>query len=102
MTLTLSDPPKKPRKTRAKTAGPDPVRLARLAALVDEWLPRRRAELIVQLRADEGLILTAHGSGVTECTLAGVTAGSTAGEHMALANWAAAARRTIARARDAG
>lgn len=102
MTLTLSDPPKKPRRPKAARPGPDPARLRRLVALIDEWLPRRRAELVARLSADEGLILTAHGTGVTECTLAGVTAGSTAGEHMALANWANAARRAMARAGDAG
>lgn len=89
MTLTLSTPrkAKKPRK-----ATPDAARLRRLAARIDEMRDTRLPELLDELAADEGLVVAQKGTAHV-IRMVAVAASSEAGLHMALVNWANAARR---------
>ncbi|MGR3521926.1 MAG: hypothetical protein ACU0FT_04150 [Paracoccus sp. (in: a-proteobacteria)] len=57
----------------------------------------RFVDLCARLSAEEGMKLTKirSGGGGSKCQMAGITAGSTAGDHGAVMNWAAAARRKL-------
>lgn len=59
---------------------------------------------LVKRLTEEGMKLTKvrNGAGGSNCTLAGITASSTAGDHGAVTNWANAARRAILHAEGPG
>ena len=93
MTLTLSEP-KKEKPARALRPAADAETLRRLAARIEEMKDTRLNDLIEELFAAEKMRMKTVG-GAMIIALAGVQAESTAGSHMALTNWAMAARRKI-------
>lgn len=95
MNLPLQNPekPKAPRAAKPKPA-PDAARLKRLAARIEEMKDTRLPELEDELfRFDKMRMTTANN--VMIITLAGIRGESAAGLHMALTNWAMAARREL-------
>lgn len=93
MTLTLGKAAK-PKAPRAPKAPADTARLQRLAARIEELKDHRFTDLLVELKDSDDMKLTEKGD-VTHISMAGVKASATAGRHMALSNWANAARRAI-------
>ena len=93
MTLTLSNPEKPKRAPKPKPVV-DADTLRRLAARIEEMKTDRFAELVNELFEDEGLRMKTVGE-VMVVTMAGIRAESTAGQHIAITNWAMAARRKI-------
>lgn len=83
-------PAAKPKKARRAEVGPDDLR--RLAARIEEMKDTRLPELLDELREAEGMALAQKGT-ATVVSMAGIAATSEAGRHMALSNWANAARR---------
>lgn len=84
-------PATKPKKARRAEVSPDDLR--RLAARIEEMKDTRLPELLDELRENEGMVLAQKGT-ATVVSMAGIAATSEAGRHMALSNWANAARRT--------
>lgn len=93
MTLTLSNPEKPKRAAKPKPTA-DAATLRRLAARIEELKTDRFAELVNELFEAEGLRMKTVRD-VMIVTMAGISAESTAGQHMAITNWAMAARRKI-------
>lgn len=83
--------------TAKTTQALDADKLAALAAEIEEKNHRRFLDLRARLEAEEGMKLSPirSGGGGSTCRMAGVTATSTAGDHGAVTNWAAAARRKV-------
>lgn len=95
MTETATTGKKAPRAAKPRVPKPaaDAARLKALAARIEEMKDTRLPELIAEL-IGEGMTLTSPGD-ATKVKLAGITAESRAGRHMALTNWAMAARRQV-------
>lgn len=91
MTLTLSTAEKPKREAKTKPAA-DVETLRRLAARIEEMKTDRFAELVDELFEAEKMRMKTVGDVMT-VTMAGIRAESTAGQHMAITNWAMAARR---------
>lgn len=79
----------------AKKAELDAAKLRSLAAEIEEKHRGQFLDLASRLKLEEGMKLTkvSGGAGGSKCTMAGITATSTAGDHSAVTNWANAARR---------
>ncbi len=80
----------------AKKPDLDPDKLRELIAAI-EGGKHRFLDLCARLAAEEGMRLTKirNGAGGSKCQMARITATSTAGDHGAVMNWAAAARRKL-------
>lgn len=99
MTLTLGKAAK-PKAPRAPKAPAETARLQRLAARIEELKDHRLTDLLVELKDSDDMKLTEKGD-VTHISMAGVKASATAGRHMALSNWANAARRRLIQGENA-
>lgn len=80
----------------AKKPDLDAAKLRELVAVIEDG-KHRFLDLCARLSAEEGMKLSnvTAGAGGSKCEMAGITAGSTAGDHGAVMNWAAAARRKL-------
>ena len=87
--------PKKPRKARKPK--PTAAELRALSAEITERLRGSLPDLVEALESDHGLTLRDAGYQGHKATMLGITATGTGGRHMALTNWANAARRKAAK-----
>lgn len=67
------------------------------AEIAEKNTPRHRENLLDRLETEEGLKIK-EVTGTYKVTMCGLTATGTAGPHMALTNWANAARRALLKA----
>ena len=80
-----------------KKAELDAAKLRGLAAEIEEKHKGQFLDLSSRLKLEEGMKLTkiSGGAGGSKCSMAGITATSTSGDHGAVTNWANAARRKV-------
>lgn len=79
-----------------KATSPDPDQLRDLVAAIEAG-KHRFVDLCARLETEGGMKLTRirNGAGGSKCSMAGITATCTGGDHCAVMNWANAARRKL-------